>query len=162
MALMDLAPTLLDLLGYEAPPSMQGRSLAQHLQTGQPVDPVPIMHEAQAAYALAYDRLVFDWIRPSFAVTLWPLRLTRIRTSDGFRYTLYDLAADPGETKNLYEARAGEVGHLQSLVDSYEPTALAAQQDLERPLGTRSARKEPTVEIDPARYEKLRALGYVR
>lgn len=163
MALMDLPSTVLDLLGYDAPESMRGRSLAAHLRDAAVVDIQPIFSEAAGAIAETYGGLD-PWIPPSFAVTQWPWRMVRIRTDKekGVRYDLYDLARDPGETKNLFAERGADMDALRVAVDLYEYTALAEQAAIERRMIRAASGAAPVSEPDPAREEKMRALGYIQ
>ena len=60
---------------------------------------------------------------------------------------LYDLSADPAETKNLAEALPDVTTELATLLDDFE----RRHPDAER---------EPELQIDEATRERLRALGY--
>jgi arylsulfatase A-like enzyme len=90
---VDLAPTVLDLLGLEAPPSWQGRSLVPVLRG----DPVPDWRQ-EFVYEYFFERAY-----PS-TPTVLGLRTKKLKlstyhgidTSD----ELFDLEADPGETDN--------------------------------------------------------------
>jgi len=96
-ALVDVAPTLLDLVGVPAPPAMRGRSLLPYLDGQAPADAAP--HD------------VFAELLPA---TAWPHHATMLvegahklihRVSDR-RWELYDLRRDPGEKTNLADAPA--------------------------------------------------------
>jgi arylsulfatase A-like enzyme len=82
VALLDVAPTVLDFLHIPAPPSFTGRSLLDRT-------PRPVVAESTHAHD------GFGWS---------PLRSIRV---DGYKYIdapkpeLYNLAADPGEQTNL-------------------------------------------------------------
>jgi choline-sulfatase len=87
--LVDVAPTLLDLVGAPIPPTMRGRSLLPRIE-GQPLAPAPIFAEQMPA-------------------TAWPHKAAMMvdgdhkiihRISDR-RWELYDLKRDPGEKTNL-------------------------------------------------------------
>jgi arylsulfatase A-like enzyme len=88
-ALVDVAPTLLDLVGAPIPPAMRGRSLLARLEGGPPA-----------------PHTVFGELLPA---TAWPHHAAMMvdgghkiihRISDR-RWELYDLRRDPGEKKNL-------------------------------------------------------------
>ncbi len=91
VALMDVAPTVLDVLGLPLPHSFQGRSLAGAL-AGLPLDPAPVFAE----------------ILPSPA---WPAAARALVDADGRtkviyrithpRFEVYDLVSDPGEQHDL-------------------------------------------------------------
>jgi arylsulfatase A-like enzyme len=140
MALMDLVPTLLELLEREVPESIQGRALAPHLRRGTAVDAHPIFSEARGELAETYGDPA-QWIPPAVAVTQWPWRLTRVRTDaqKGVRYTLYDLATDPAEQQDVFAQRAEELEALRIAVDLYEFNAQSEQLALERSLSREHA-----------------------
>ncbi len=97
VALVDVAPTLLDLVGAPIPANMRGRSLLPRIAAGKA--------------AAAAPRPIFAELLPA---TAWPHHATMMvdgnhklihRISDR-RWELYDLASDPGEKKNLADAPA--------------------------------------------------------
>jgi arylsulfatase A-like enzyme len=133
---VDIAPTLLHLAG--APPAFgAGGSLLPVLRG---VGPIP----GTVAYC--------ETVQPR----LWggsPVKA--LRTADrklvwAPRPELYDVAADPGERRNLAAEREGEV---QELADQLEDLVLQT-------IALRSGWAEPLVP-DGERLEALRALGYV-
>jgi arylsulfatase A-like enzyme len=69
----------------------------------------------------------------------------------GQRFELYDLALDPGEKENLAASRPEEREELERLLVGHLADAEA------RALPVRVAE-----EVDAARLEKLRSLGYIR
>lgn len=92
--LVDVAPTLLDLVGAPIPANMRGRSLLPAIQ-GQPLPAVPIFADLMPA-------------------TAWPHQATMM-VADGHkiihrvterRWELYDLRKDPGEKVNLADRPA--------------------------------------------------------
>jgi arylsulfatase A-like enzyme len=98
VALVDVAPTLIDLVGAPIPANMRGRSLLPRILSGKSAPPAPA-------------RQIFAELLPA---TAWPHHATMMldgdhklihRISDR-RWELYNLAADPGEKKNLADAPA--------------------------------------------------------
>jgi arylsulfatase A-like enzyme len=152
VSLMDVAPSLLALIGQPAEPRFQGRSLVPLLQGGgAPVDVVAELFQASA----------FDARRHSSAIVRANHKLLTI--TGNWRTVadaeLYDLAADPAETKPV-----GYVGGPRQLPSGSPDLALA--QDLVRALQeteTRlagSARPQERGAVDEKTRERLRGLGY--
>jgi len=96
VALVDVAPTLIDLVGAPIPANMRGRSLLPIILNGKPAGaPHPIFSELLPA-------------------TAWPHHATMMlddghklihRISDR-RWELYDMGHDPGEKTNLVDTPA--------------------------------------------------------
>jgi arylsulfatase A-like enzyme len=163
MALVDVMPTFLDLLGVPIPDQCEGRSLAAHLRTGEPPTPAAMFAESHATYAPTYDGFDSSWHPPGYALTRWPYRLVRVRTEDGARYELFDLDADPGERKNLYDERRAAVEPDRAALEGYEAGCKARQDALALRLTGKPLVQGPAgVPVDPAVAEKLKALGYVQ
>ncbi len=101
VSLVDLAPTVFDLVGLPADPRHQGRSLAASIVGGEDPRPVPIFCEK-----------IFS---PSFSYTLqsyqdWPWKL--IYRTDENLFELYNLRVDPGEKRNLRDRLPEKVREL--------------------------------------------------
>jgi choline-sulfatase len=131
---MDIMPTILSLLGIAAPSSLDGDSLEPFL-TGIEAAPRTVFGETE--YPLR-----FGWA---------PLRAVR---KEGFKFIeapkpeLYDLHADPGESRNHYEPWDGTVQKLRKTLaelSAKSPTA-----------GKTSPAAVPASTID-----ELHALGYL-
>jgi choline-sulfatase len=97
VALVDVAPTLIDLVGAPIPAGMRGRSLLPLVEgKGQPATPPhPIFSELMPATA---------WPHQAAMIVDGNHKLIH-RISDR-RWELYDLRTDPGETRNLADAPA--------------------------------------------------------
>jgi tetratricopeptide (TPR) repeat protein len=130
----DVFPTLLDLAGLPPEPGIDGGSLARAL-----LDPGADL--GRAAYSETYyPRFHYGWQQ------LRALRRGGRKLIEAPRMELYDLAADPGETRNVYRA--------------YDKAA----EDLRVALATRAgdAAEAPARQgLDAATRERLAALGYV-
>jgi len=123
---IDVAPTLLAAAGVPPPPEFEGRDLLADPASGEDAPPA------------------LSWLD-----ALPPLERSAIRTAawklDGAR--LYDLASDPGETRDVAAARADVAASLARLRESVVGSRPA--------LTTREVR--PSKELS----EQLRSLGYI-
>lgn len=137
--LVDLFPTVLDLLGVPAPTNARfsGMSLAPALRDGKPLaEPttyaeslVPLLH--------------FGWS------DLRVVREGRWKYIQAPRPELYDLATDPGERSNLVVAQSSRAATMRS--------ALGRFLDEERKARATAGAGSLPVDL----VEKLGALGYV-
>ena len=126
--LADLLPTVTALLGVEAPAGLPGRSLLE------------LRGDAPARVALGetlYPRLQLGWSDLFSAVD------GRWHYIHGPRPELYDLLADPRETRDLLAHQPGEAARLRAAVEALPRGAQA-------PAG-----------VSPEEAERLAALGYV-
>ncbi|MBI2892922.1 MAG: sulfatase [Deltaproteobacteria bacterium] len=139
VGLVDVVPTVLDLAGVATPPAVQGRSLAPLLAGSPPDAPAGVLSEfldTQRAVTSGRYKLVLKGLTPF----------------------LYDLVADPGETRNLAADRPIALRHMRALLGR-----LVAGADVPMGLARRPRQALPrqTTTIDPETEEQLRALGYV-
>jgi arylsulfatase A-like enzyme len=158
--MVDLMPTLLDLMGVASSGAEMGRSQAALVEGAEePEDSVrAIVSEAWAERA--YRAEGFDVIpQPTVALRLGSRKLVRTRTDAGdpnrFRYELYDLAADPQERDDLYPDDPDAADDLVRFLDRYDVAVKALHARLGEPAAS------PTPPVDPDLEEKLRALGYL-
>jgi arylsulfatase A-like enzyme/tetratricopeptide (TPR) repeat protein len=103
--LVDLAPTVLGLLGLDPPESLDGVSL---LAPAEEVGDRPLFAET------LYPRLSFGWSELS-SVILWPYHYIH-----GPDPELYDLASDPGETENIFGRDRRTSARLRSALRSFD------------------------------------------
>lgn len=136
--LVDIMPTALDLLGVQSQAAMDGRSLVP-LMTGA-VREMGLESYSEALYPLHH----FGWS------DLRSLREGRFKLIAAPRPELYDLADDPGETKNLYDERRALGDRMYARLDEME--AEWAKSDRGKPA---------PVDVDPDAKARLAALGYV-
>ena len=132
---IDIAPTVLQLLGLPTAPSMRGSSLLS-LMLGKTTS------ATNAAYSETYYPSEFGWS------PLRGLRTGRYKYIDAPKPELYDLAADPQEAHNLYPTRHDVASELKSQFDSLV-TRITPKETL---------RKTP---VSPEDAEMLASLGYV-
>jgi arylsulfatase A-like enzyme len=153
VSLVDVAPTLFDVLERTPPPEMsvlfEGRSLASSLRGGD-VSPEPVFLESGTSFfpELVRRRKRNDVAGRFRAVVLgdWKLIWTPF-LPDADAWELYDLANDPDETRNLYEPDHPEIAALQQHLTDW----LAGESTSAAPAGT----------LRDEDREALRKLGYV-
>jgi len=134
---IDVLPTVLEVLGGAIPHSIQGRSL------------LPLLQAPSRRPPPAFSSLDLDGRRIESAV-LGNRKLIHTLAHDRrpAGVELYDLAADPGETKNLAATDPGTVRGLLWLIEQRARAGAA-------PPAT-------PVSLDPELEKQLRALGYLR
>lgn len=131
--LLDLAPTILDLLSAPSLPRADGASLVATLR-GNP-------QEISPTYVETYQ----PWLSYGWS----PLQAVR---SAGWKFIaaprpeLYDLASDPGENQNVFDTNREQARALARL---------------HRDILKLPALSTPKESPDPEAMAKLRALGYV-
>jgi len=135
VALVDLAPTLLDLLGQPVPAAFEGRDLLRV----PPTEDEPLF----SLGAFGSEKLEKE-IGTQFSVRRGPWRYV-VNTQDGAE-ELFDHRTDPSEQRNVAAA---------------EP---AVRERRAAELGAFLARRVPPAPVtrDPAQIEALRSLGYVQ
>lgn len=134
---VDMMPTVLELLGIERPKEVSGASLLP-LMTGEQIE-LGLEGYAEAMYPLHH----YGWS------DLRALRAGRYKAIDAPRPELYDLQEDPGETHNIFEARRtlGDqmVGRLRQMDQAFRKVAVV----------------QSAQDVDPEVRARLAALGYV-
>jgi arylsulfatase A-like enzyme len=135
---VDILPTLRDLLGLPPDPRNVGWSLAALLRTGA---------WSRGDRPLLAHLKQFDEKQEIRAVVFGRHKLIERRPG---RAELYDVEADPGETRDLAAVHPDIVARLR---DTYDRTEASA---------TRYAQSNRDTALSPEAIEKLRALGYVQ
>lgn len=116
--LVDLPPTLLRLAGREVPQGMDGGSLLDLEKEGAP--------ERDVYAETFYPRLHFGWSELT-SVIRGPMQYI-----DAPRPELYDLVADPRQTRNVLEQERRTYAALRGAVEKLEaPLAAPSQVDAE-------------------------------
>jgi len=134
---LDLAPTLLELAGVPAPPGWRGHSLLR-----------AAAHEAIVLEGAAREEIgvrTVRWLLTVEGPAAGDAATNPAWTEPGSHVELYDLAADPGETRNVYRAGHPAAAALAALVGPFRPAPPPAAG-----VGSES------------HAEALRVLGYLR
>ena len=134
--LMDLSPTILHSAGIAQPPEFQGRSLLDFLRSDGSKIPRDVYSESLYAH------------RHFGCSHLRSLRMGRYKYIQGPKPELYDLAADPGERRNLYAGQGSQALALKERL-----AALRARFRNPQPRGQRA--------LDADTVARLGSLGYV-
>jgi arylsulfatase A-like enzyme/Tfp pilus assembly protein PilF len=137
ITLVDVVPTLLQLLDVQAPAELQGRGMLG-LMLGQARD------WPELAYCESYYPAQFGWS------PLVGLRRKDTKFIRAPKPELFNLRQDPGELTNRIS--------LQSAVAAEMKAALSKIESI---YGGRSAGSTARVELSSQQLDELRALGYV-
>ena len=139
VSLADLMPTILSVLGYQAPKNMQGRNLlkAAPEAVSEPISET-FVHPMISTWSPRF-------LRSQQAIFSGSLKF--IQSSKGDR-ELYDLSRDPNEEHNLFEGQS--VDGLESKLVQYLKAAAADN------------RKQAAAQAGSESIEKLKSLGYVQ
>ncbi|MBW2526175.1 MAG: sulfatase [Deltaproteobacteria bacterium] len=117
---LDLAPTVLGLMGREPPPEMMGRSLVAEIFGAPPRPPAAVLLEIACDTDQTGRRAI---VKDGFKVV-------RFGPGAGWKHELYDLQQDPGELRDLSR---DDPAQLESMVAALD-TAFAAVPSV-RPHG---------------------------
>lgn len=138
VSLVDVVPTLLDLVELEAPEGISGSSLRSMLagapESNRRVFSEFVLWSPDDLYAV----LEGDW--------------KYILSSSASDSALYDVVADPGETENLIDIRREQAARLRRVLSRHIREGRTAFQRLEY----------EATQIDEGTLESLRALGYLQ
>jgi arylsulfatase A-like enzyme len=102
---IDLAPTILDLMGLEPMPEFMGKSLVPEIMGKAPDNREPIVTE------LNED----SHNPPVRAIIQGDYKLTVYGKHKGWRHALYNLKQDPGEEHDLAQSEPAELARMKEL-----------------------------------------------
>jgi arylsulfatase A-like enzyme len=147
--------TVLDLADLPAPPTLQAGSLAPLArgENGAPADPIlSELHD----FSNMVDMRRFDdpQMRSDRRYRLLREGSLKLVALSSGEQLLYDLAADPGETRDLGPERPADLARMVARLE--EVRAKLGLPALDAPL----AAGEQAPELDEATKEQLKALGY--
>jgi arylsulfatase A-like enzyme len=134
MRLVDVVPTILDLLGAPALTNVDGRSVRPFIGGVQPFDRPASYFEALNA------NLVRGWA-PLTGVVAGGLKLIDLPVPE-----LYDLDADPAEQRNVYAPQRGRARDLETRLDQ---------------IARGASPVVPPAPLDAEADARLRSLGYI-
>lgn len=133
VTLLDIAPTIIKLMGFKKLSSFQGRNILR-LKRG----------ENLAIYEETYRP---ESVRNRFALLHYPWHL--LFTPEENKFELFDLRKDPEEKENTYQEKnlSAELIKFKSKLESFAREVLKGKEE---------------IKIDKRTEEMMRALGYIR
>ncbi len=142
---IDWIPTLLELIGRQAPPGLDGVSFAAGL-TGDAVPERPLFWH--------FPHYTNQGGRPSGAMRdgSWLL----IELYDEEKAELYDLAADPGERDDLAARHPDRVASMRAALDAWR-TENEVQYNTPNPDCSEERFRALYVDTDPSRFDPVSA-----
>jgi arylsulfatase A-like enzyme len=140
VGVIDVMPTILDVLGIPAPPTLQGRSLLP-LVVGDVA--AGVQRDVASEYSSPSDQRVLQSVRHG--------DVTYIVDRDAEQ--LFDHAADPAEQVNVAAERPQELASARSALARWREECRRLAPD----FGPKGAGVAPSAET----LQRLRALGYV-
>ncbi len=135
---VDIAPTVVQLLGEKAPPWMQGEGLLAIMAGKRPNADLPAYAETH------YPRIHFGW-SPLFGYSTPNYKFVEAPIAE-----LYDLKKDPRELKNIFSENKALAGRMKEDLHA-----------LQRRFAGNPGRPGNSGESDPEMMERLKSLGYV-
>ena len=133
--LVDVVPTVFDLIGLETPSEASGQSLVAAVNSTEPIT-------GRSAYAeTQYPYMCFGW------APLASLTTDRWKYIEAPRPELYDIQADPAETRNV--------------IANYPDDARKLSSQLTRMISEMRFREAQAADLDADSVRQLQTLGYV-
>jgi arylsulfatase A-like enzyme len=147
--------TVLDLAGLPAPPTLQAGSLAPLARGENGATAGPILSELHDFTEMGGERHLADpQMRSDRRYRLLREGSLKLVALSSGEHLLYDLAADPGETRDLGRERPADLARMVARLE--EARAGLGLPALDAPL----AAGAEAPELDEATKEQLKALGY--
>jgi len=139
--MVDVMPTLLDLIDLEVPKALDGQSFAEDLGQGRCRKSRPAFTELLSSPYEREGKLPITSLRQGG----WKL----IRPRSGRAQELYDLSLDAEEKENQVDRKPKLAARMARAIDAYLSRARKDREDSAAP------------DLTPAVRERLRGLGYV-
>ncbi len=133
---IDFLPTLLELMGGRAPAYVQGLSL------------VPVFSGKPVATDISYAETLYPKMNMNWS-ELRAIRTNRWKYIRAPHPELYDLAGDPGETRNVIQQHGPEVLNFEAQLKKFIPH------------GGNGGEKVETAMLDERVMDQLKSLGYL-
>jgi arylsulfatase A-like enzyme len=147
--LLDLAPTVLGLLGHERPPGFRGFDWSEVLAGRARPDPERrTWHQAHKGAVLAIQEPALARREGLLELAMLSGATKEIVHLPARQHRIFDLRRDPGELVDLNGA-------------GYQPSAPLAEWIARVDQLLEASDDAPPVEVDAGDVEKLRSLGYV-
>jgi arylsulfatase A-like enzyme len=140
--LLDIAPTILDLLNLPIPDQFQGMTL------------LPLIR-GEGTDAFRNRPVYSEWQGPAF-ITMSMIKDNWKLLRDEEVTRLYDLSTDFGETNDVAGQNESVVAALREELSDY----LSSQESLAKSV--RRDQADTTVRMDAEQIERLKALGYLK
>jgi arylsulfatase A-like enzyme/thioredoxin-like negative regulator of GroEL len=142
--LVDVLPTILQVVGITAPQEIQGQNLLSLIKAAPAVNPEPgqMLQERQAYAETDYGQEAYGWS------SLRALRAGKYLYVQAPRKELYDQPADPKAEHDLSATSTAVISTLAGQLDAFRQKTASSR------VASKSA-------VDPDAREKLAALGYV-
>lgn len=163
VGLIDIMPTMLEMLDIDAPPEIQGRDITALLeQNSNPAATKQTPYYCESLYPTKYN------CNPLYGITSRPWKYIWTTKPE-----LYNLQTDPGEKNNLIGAEPAEAENLQKKLKHILATQSSDHTDnildldaqttarLES-LGYVSGKLDDTAEIDPQKENPKELIDYHR
>lgn len=145
---IDIASTVLGAVGVPPPASFRGRNLIPVIRAGAaPAPQVLFFENGFCDPARCSDCAPAGLLGKLTGVREGSKKLVRTPIASGVRLELYDLATDPGETRDVSAQHPELVGRLQARLEAHFKVA---------------PRRNVPLSGSPEGKERLRALGYAQ